>query len=797
MVHANPAALSLLEATQPTPFDASTWYELFSPWSRDAYLHMLLPQARRTGHASDLLSLVQGERMFFVVASLAAVPGEDSHACSLRATGRERKSAKSETGGFRSVVDGLGRFLQTDPVTASMLGVDEHELADRTVAELFIDSDRPTTARLLGEGAAAWVQRGMLHLRADPARTVHVAAARIRAGTAAQARFALVVEPPPAESAEQGPLTRQVATASLGQLALASPDPSVLFGELVELISAELDVPFANLTQLDPGGETMTLRAASNVDPATLGTQLPNFWFGEVHTQPLVVEDIESATIPMHESFHNWGLGALVSVPVLSRSGTWGWLAAADIAPRPFSPDDVGWLQSLANMLAASLRRAEDEELLRYRALHDPLTGLPNRDVLRDELATSLDRSVPGDVAVLFCDLDDFKIVNDSLGHPTGDRLLAALARRLRKAAGETDVIVRFGGDEFVMVTRTGGASGARSAAERLLGTVTDPFVIDGREIFLRASVGIAVSTGPDDDPARLIRDADAAMYRAKKSGRSRIEVFDRPMRAEALAALDTEHALHRAITNGELLLHYQPVVRLVGGEIAGCEALVRWRRANGSMQAPASFIPIAEKTGLIVEIGEWVLEQACSQLESWRRSWGADTDFTMSVNVSARQLAQSSFVTRLENTLARTGARPNGLCLEITESALLDEADQAHTVLEAIRHLGVRVSIDDFGTGYSSLARLKDLPVDELKIDRSFVDGLGVDDWDSAIVDGILSLARVRDLRVVAEGVETPSQAALLIDAGCPFAQGFHFAHPASAESVSALLADRLSAAT
>jgi diguanylate cyclase (GGDEF)-like protein len=440
---------------------------------------------------------------------------------------------------------------------------------------------------------------------------------------------------------------------------------------------------------------------------------------------------------------------------------------------------------ALVEVLQRRRRYASALELA-HQALHDALTGLPNRLLVAERLDDALARAqrTGAGVAVLFIDLDRFKLINDGRGHAAGDVLLLTVAERLRRVVRASDVVGRFGGDEFVVVCEDqSAASEASLVAGRIIDALREPVVVDGQEIFLSASIGIAVTDGAGS-PEGLLRDADAAMYRAKDKGRSRVEYFDDTMRTEALDHLETQSALHRAIERDELRVFYQPVVDLRSGAVAGVEALVRWQHPQHGLVSPASFVPLAEETGLIVPIGAWVLDEATAQIARWReRSWGRS--LTVNVNLSARQLRQPDLIPALMGSLLASDTDPSSLCLELTETTFMEDARSHGEALAGIKALGVGLAIDDFGTGYSSLTYLKRLPVSVLKIDQAFVRGLGRDAADTAIVKSVIDLAHALGLVVVAEGVEEADQVAHLCRLGCDLAQGYFFARPQPAEEL------------
>ena len=425
------------------------------------------------------------------------------------------------------------------------------------------------------------------------------------------------------------------------------------------------------------------------------------------------------------------------------------------------------------------------EDTLAHQALHDPLTDLPNRLLLTQHLSELLALQGRGGspVAVVFLDLDQFKVINDSLGHAVGDRVLSDAAARLRCTIGATSQVLlgRFGGDEFIAIKTVRDAEEATTFAEQLRSCLDAPFHISERELYLAASVGIAISCA-DDVPETVLANADAAMYRAKELGRARTELFDDSLRQRSENRLELTSELRRAFEHEELHIAYQPLIRLSDGATVGFEALLRWDHPELGSIAPDQFIPVAEDSGLIVGIGEWVLDRSLRQLKEWRDRFPGASELWMAVNLSARQLARPDIVERIDHAISRSGVPPERVHLEITESVLMNNIEASIDTVMRLRDLGMKLSVDDFGTGYSSLSYLKELPIHTLKIDRSFVDGLdgGCADRgsehteDTSIVEAILSLGRALHLQVLAEGIETQTQLEALTAMGCHFGQGF-----------------------
>jgi diguanylate cyclase (GGDEF)-like protein/PAS domain S-box-containing protein len=493
-----------------------------------------------------------------------------------------------------------------------------------------------------------------------------------------------------------------------------------------------------------------------------------------------------------------------IVLPSLRQDGVWSGellLLAGDGREVPVSQliqahyDPDGSVANYSFSARDLSERQDYQDRLAHEVLHDRLTGLANRALFVDRLHQSLARTARREslLAVLFVDLDRFQLVNDSLGHEAGDCLLVEVAARLQGVLRSGDTAARFGGDEFTLLCEeVVDEAQATAIADRVLAVLSVPFLLDGSSLHLTGSVGIVLSDGANDVlPTDLLRDADAAMHRAKDLGKARYELFDERLRARAVARFQTESALHAAIAQGQLRVHYQPEVCLKTGRILGAEALVRWLHPDNGLVPPDEFIPLAEETGLIEQIGTWVLREACWQAARWRDAGGDAQPFEVWVNLSPRQLTPS-LVAVVAGVLEDTGADPAQLGLEVTETALLGDAEAAIGILTELRALGVRIVIDDFGTGYSSLAYLRRLPVHGVKIDKSFVASLGTSREDAAIVAAVVGMASALGLRTIAEGVETRAQLDQVVRLGCDAAQGYYFAAPETRQSVDTLLAER-----
>jgi len=479
---------------------------------------------------------------------------------------------------------------------------------------------------------------------------------------------------------------------------------------------------------------------------------------------------------------------AYAVAPLIGTDGVvTGTICAVNPTPHAWTSDEIGSLNDLAELLVTEMeltsdlfvKRATQEHLL-YNTLHDSLTGLPNRSMFTERLRHSMRRTArhPDDMfAVLFLDLDRFKDVNDNLGHFAGDELLRAVARRLEACLRPEDTVARLSGDEFaILLESISETSDAGRVAERIEEALSFPINLGGAEITTSASMGIVTSSMSQEQPEQLLRSADMAMYRAKAAGRARYEMFDRAMHTDALAKLQLETDLRRAVQQGEFRLHYQPLVSLRTGRVTGLEALLRWEHPERGLVQPADFIPIAEETGLIVRIGRWVLNEACRQLRVWQEAHPRAEPLSISVNLSVKQFSQPDLLDQLANTLRVSGIQPSCLRLEITEAALIDKGDAAMGLLSQIKQLGAQIYLDDFGTGYSSLIYLHRLPIDAIKIDRDLVSTMDTDEKNLRLVRTILTFAQIIGVRAEAEGISSAEQLRELRSLKCEHGQGYLF---------------------
>ncbi len=508
-------------------------------------------------------------------------------------------------------------------------------------------------------------------------------------------------------------------------------------------------------------------------------------WFGRIHDadRERVREEIaahQRGLTPHFESEHR----------LLHKDGGFRWMLSRGL--------------SVFDLSGKALRMAGSQTDITERKVSDPLTGLPNRLLFTDRLGRLIKHSKRRKdhlFAVLFLDLDGFKMINDSLGHLVGDQLLVGVANRLEKCLrssdtvarlGETFTVARLGGDEFtILLDDLKEPDDAKRAAERLMDALTPPFVLGGKEVFTSVSIGIALGSAAYDKPEDLLRDADTAMYRAKSLGKARYEVFDADMRASVMARLQLETDLRHALEREEFRNFYQPIVSLESGRIVGLEALLRWQHPRRGLLGPEEFIFVAEETGMIRELGWWSLREACRQMRDWRERSDAILDLSVSVNLSVKQLLQPNLVEDIKKLLLEVSVPPQVLRFEITESAVMADPASATELLQQLKALGIRLAIDDFGTGYSSLSYLHRFPLDTLKIDRSFINNAAADGEGMEIARTIMPMAKNLRLDVVAEGVETLEQVALLKRLQCRYAQGYYFSRPLAPKDIGELLTE------
>ena len=592
-------------------------------------------------------------------------------------------------------------------------------------------------------------------------------------------------------------LTRQqTAVAQFGQFALEGADIDMLTEEATTLMERVLDIDTGGVLKLLPGGDELLLIS---------GIGLPDIGEARVPTGhqsqsgyalatglPVVVDDWDTENRFRESKLQaDAGMRSAAAVLIKAKGSPYGVLGVGSRTPSRFTQDDVSFMQAIANVLANAIERRRHEERTQHEALHDPLTGLPNRNLFLDRIQQSFSVAARRQttVAVLFLDLDQFKLVNDSLGHAAGDELLAAVAPRIEQALRPGDTVARFGGDEFaVLAEDIGNERGAIRIAERIAEALSHPFILRDREHFVSASVGIAISEG-QEPPEALIRDADAALYRAKERGHGVYEIFDEIMRSRVIEHMQIENDLQRAIQREELELHYQPVIKLGDGSIVALEALLRWNHPDRGLIGPIGFIPVAEESRLIVPIGRWVIEQACRQAAAWQQLHPDSAPISVAINLSGRQIADPDLLSHIEGSVRANRIDPSSLWLELTETTLIDDTAFVERTLESLEHLGVRLVLDDFGVGFSSLGYLKRLPLSMIKLDRTFVENLAEGSHDAAIVRAVNEMADTIGIGVVAEGVKTEQQVRMARALGCGFAQGFHFSEPVPASHVKRLL--------
>ena len=591
----------------------------------------------------------------------------------------------------------------------------------------------------------------------------------------------------------QQQLAEQAVITLLGERALAGLPLVDLIAEAVVAVTHVLDTDMGAYAELSRDRATLTVRSATGWPDGLEGS---TFEVSDDLREAVCQRgDLDGVLRAAHAPvFESGGAVAGIGVLVGDPSNPLGILGASARRERAFGDSDSNFLRAVAHVLAGAIERSRAEERARHEALHDALTGLPNRALLLDRLQQGLSRhaSGRGQLFVLLLDIDSLALVNDSLGHATGDDLLRETAARLTDALGPADTVARLSGDEFgILCVDADCERQADRIAEQVRAAFVRPYLLAGEPHFISASLGVAVeASDPGRSPGDLLRDADTALKRAKQRGRGGYELFDPSTRARVVNRLKVESELRHAIEADELRVEYQPYFRLADDTPAGIEALVRWQHPERGMIPPGDFIPVAEDSGLIVQLGEWVLRHACNDLARWRADHDWATGLRMTVNVSARQVHEPGLPAIVKSALEDAGLPPGLLGIEITEGLLLDQERAPQGALAALKQLGVRLLLDDFGTGYSSLSYLSRFPVDVLKVDRSFVRDLGSRTESAAIVTAIIALARGLRLDVIAEGIETEQQADHLREIGCVYGQGFLMSRPLPATQ----LVERLS---
>ena len=706
-----------------------------------------------------------------------------------------------------AIISADWRWLEVNDALCDILGRPREQLEDRTPAEATHPEDIGLSRQVVDRARSGAGDQQFVKRYVRPDGTVvwaAVVSTWVPGRRPGDGWFYAHIQDITAQRADRERVERQArqqaAVAALGRFALDEQEIEAVLDRVAGTVCATLEAEVCSVFELTPQGGALRLAAGTGWPDGQVRRALvpagPETQLGQTLAQhePIVCAGVSTdPRCTLSEPLVEAGAVAGASVQVIGHQGAWGVLGAHSRRPRRFDSDEVDFLRSVANVISSVVDRHRVDEEVRHRALHDPLTGLPNRALALDRLEGALNRRRRDGraVALLLLDLDQFKLVNDSLGHKAGDDLLVVLAPRLHDAVRPSDTVARLGGDEFLVVCE--GLDGVREAmivAERVAHAITQPIVLAQGEHFITASIGIALAEHADADPEGLLRDADAAMYRAKERGRGRYELFDDKLRTRVLRRLRTETELRRALEHDELRVVYQPVVEVDSGDVAAVEALVRWEHPERGLLHPVDFIPVAEDAGLIGALGDWVLSAACRDAAAWQARFEREEPLLLCVNASARQLANAAFPARVADLMARHGLAPGSLALEITESVLMEEAHAPVTVLASLREYGLRLLLDDFGTGYSSLAYLKRFPLDVLKIDRSFIAGLGRDEEDSAIVAAIVRMARTLGLAVVAEGVERPEQLEQLRELGCERAQGRLIAGPMPAVELERLMA-------
>ncbi len=700
-----------------------------------------------------------------------------------------------------------GECVYTNPVWTEISGRSAEESAGYGWMEAIHPDDRANVAQAWHAAAARGENYSVDYRVATPARDVlwvHVLATPQfdASGTVVcyVGSVENITERKRAEELLHSRALRQAVLAELGQRALSGLPHQELMNEAVSRSAEILGVEFCKLLEPLPDGTALLLRAGVGWKPGLVGQTTVGMWensqaaYTLATNGPVVVEDLQAETRFLAPTLlREHGVVSGLSVLISGQDYPYGVLGVHTARRRRFTEEDVHFLQAIANILATAIDRKKAEERIEHQAYHDALTGLPNRLLLEDRLSVAVAQAHRnGEIlAILLIDLDRFKVINDTLGHPAGDEMLRAVGARFLRTIREGDTVSRMGGDEFaVLLPNLNSDEAALEIADRIAASLREPFPLEGRDLFVTASMGVAVYPHAGVDGRTLLQHADIALYRAKEQGRNTLRFFSPAMNSRAVERLSLESSLRQALQRREFLLHYQPQVDLKSGEIIGFEALIRWHRPEIGMISPAEFIPLAEETGLILPIGEWVLRTACAQNKAWQEA--GFPPMRIAVNLSARQFHRENLVDTVTRALQESGLAPEYLELELTESILMGKETSILHMLRELTEMGIQLSIDDFGTGYSSLAYLKRFPIAKLKVDQIFVQNLTTDPNDAVIVKTVVGMAHSLRLKAIAEGVETEGQLAYLRSIGCEEMQGYLFSRPLPAEEATKLLVQK-----
>ncbi|MBJ7330253.1 MAG: EAL domain-containing protein [Solirubrobacteraceae bacterium] len=693
-----------------------------------------------------------------------------------------------------AIVDQNLRWVRVNEALARLLGSTPKALAGGAMLDSTAEDERESARKLsvhaLESGESVDALPGHMLRRDGTVVAVELSGVVIEGEDGAPQLFAQARD----VSGERKSDRQSEAVSRITRAALEQPDIAALMHEITKVVTDALPAALTTIVSYDGVDGAPRLAASDTPLPETVTTPAPNSRGQRVYTvdlgEPVVANDLKTEDrFVVNQMLLMAGLRRAVTVPVIPRNAPAAVMATYRMSDaEAFAADDVRFLEAVGNVLASALERAGSEADHRHRALHDPLTGLANRALLAAHVEHALiaSKRQEGQVALLLVDLDRFKQINDTMGHSVGDELLQTVADRLRDRARGGDLVARLGGDEFVVVfDAVESVHEVVPVAQRLIDAIAEPMMIAGRELFVTSSVGIVVAEDAQVDAESLLRDADVAMYRAKAGGGGRYELFDADLRARVVDRLAVESDLRRAVEREELAVYLQPLIDLVEQRPVGFEALVRWDRPDHGLVLPASFIGVAEETGLIVPVGTWVLRDACRRVAEL--NVGSPVPIQLSVNLSARQITED-LVVAVRSALDDAGMSPGLLTLEITESLLIDDRG-APAVLEALRALGVTLALDDFGTGYSSLGALQRHAVDTLKLDRTMVTAVATSPTAAAIARAAVNMAAALGVNVVAEGIEDFQQLQMVRELGCDVGQGYLFARPMPASEAAAYL--------